>query len=932
MANKCEGFPRSLARAQEILCEVTEAYAIRICGGLLGEEVVQLGEIVVNLSLVSEKQVKEEFDDQWPFTTYAERREHTDLFSRAKRVELTGLFNEYVVAPVQSAENAHSYCLDEDGGRSPWKTVPVPVDQSEKACGSLRNVLVYGAAGSGKTTIFLLLIAYLWSRGELWQDKFDLVLGLELHKPDVMSAKSLADLIAVAFASARMSVNELSELAGYFESRLGRLCLVLDGLDEYDEENSSTFMKDLLKRNCMAQAHVIITTRPCRAACKLSKCGEYGRRVHVLGFSQEDVSEYAEKVLGAEHAHDLLAEIAQQHRSDVVSLMAIPMFTAMTCELYRRGYGLWTCGTALYESILRLVVQQTGGSACESLEMAPAKTIQSLYELGRFAFRMLLLKRMVFEISDISSSHLSPGAAKLGLLQPCQSARPGSDQQCRFCHLSVQEFLAAWYTAQCVVQERNHAVTLVQEVGGYDGHMVMFWKFLIALCPQAVSLTVMEQLWCIQCDDPIPPDPSRAADKAAEEAAMFDNIHCGYLAAEEEEKSAEYADLSIKRAAWNAVMAEEVQDDCSVLSGELETAKVRAGLCRVLTCADMTALADVLNVPLGDHGKGRGEQRVRRCMPVDQEPADGTFLQTLLSLWMETNSTACGARLLEALQQVNFKLVALCENLLRPAAVLADDESALDAPSHIVSLSDADSSENLFMQLVSAHHERAQYNCMPCDWEFPLFKAMLAAKLMLAGVSLSSHDCVALTLLLCGPLCADVRAVNSIWCHSGAGLSRCISLGAGPWSNVRELNLSHCGVRDGQALSLLVGAMAGTLEVFYAVGNQVGVGGFVSVCTALCRCSNIRTVNIKDMCNDGAVPLPCICTMLERCGKLESLHLDWNTFASNQDDELRFFEGVKRNVQLKKLCLSRCGATSDFCSQLAAVFKNRECLKEFHRR
>ncbi|XP_065198363.1 protein NLRC3-like [Sycon ciliatum] len=904
----------SLVKAKKKLLEQAEESGVQLSGGLASDDHIPLEQIFVNLAFVSEKELKKDFDEA--FSTYAESREHAVQFSKADRIELKNLFR------------AAGSSID-DVSHSKGKSAPAATaTERPNLCGKvLRNVLAYGSAGSGKTTVFLLMVLYLWSRGELWQEEFDLVVGLELREKEVRAATSLAELLAVKLDTLGLSQTEILELANYFEDSPSRLCVIMDGLDECDFASCSKFMRHLLKREGMVKTHVIVTSRPCQDAYQLSQCGKYQQKIQVLGFSPENVREYAEKVLGRQRA-----EILLQSKPDVSCLMATPMFAALTCELFKSSNAMWKCSASLYESLLRRVVERAGGAVCESISLAPGKVVQSLQELGRFAFRMLVVKRMVFNKSDITNSHLSEDAKRLGLLQTCQGTMSTDARQYRFCHLSLQEFLAAWFQAECVVQERHHSIALVRRLGAYDGHMEMFWKFLIALCPEDVSLTIMEELWRVQCADPIPLDPSGEADKSTKQANKLASYRRAELASDATTKATKHAATAARRAATAAKLAEDMRNDSSVLTGEMEMAKVHDRLCQILKAEHMTVLADILLIPRHDRGKGHGGERVRRSMPISREPTDALFLKTLLTVWMENGSVANGTVLLEALSQVDAELARPCESLLHPAAMLLSRESLQAAASRIVSLADAavaaDESSpvrRLFVHLVVAYHEHAEYHGVSCNWTHPFFRAMLASKLDLRLVSLSSHECVALSSLLRGYTCSDLEEVDLDFCRIGDESFHSLSAGLQRCSSVRVLYLEYNAIHDGQALSSVISAMSASLVVVSVSCNPVGASGFVSVCRALSQCKNVHTVYVMYMYSDGAAPLSVLCDMLEQCTQLKVLLLDGNVFVGSEDDELRFIEAVKVCTQLRTLGVYDCGLSENVCSQLVMVFTEREC-------
>eukprot|EP00117_Sycon_ciliatum_P028203 scpid109678/ scgid22725/ len=80
----------SLVKAKKKLLEQAEESGVQLSGGLASDELIPLEEIFVNLALVSEKQLKTDFDET--FSTYAERRELAVQFSKADRIELKNLF------------------------------------------------------------------------------------------------------------------------------------------------------------------------------------------------------------------------------------------------------------------------------------------------------------------------------------------------------------------------------------------------------------------------------------------------------------------------------------------------------------------------------------------------------------------------------------------------------------------------------------------------------------------------------------------------------------------------------------------------------------------------------------------------------------------------------------------------------------------------
>ena len=478
---------------------------------------------------------------------------------------------------------------------------------------------------------------------------------------------------------------------------------------------------------------------------------------------------------------------------------------------------------------------------------------------------------------------------------------------------------------------RHYTGTATGRVRWPYGHMAMFWKFLIVLCPEDVSLAIMEELWRVQCADSIPLDPSREAYRCTKQSTVLASLAGEESAANETAKATEHTATAARRAATTAKLAEEMHNDWSVLTSEMELANVHGCLCEVLKAEHMTVLADILLIPRHDRGKGHGEHRARDSMPISREPTDELFLKTLLTVWMENSSLANATVLLEALSQVGTELARPCKSLLHLAATLLSHESLQAAPSRIVSLAYAapalwySLTRRLFDHLVVAYHDHAEYRGVPSNWTCPFFCAVLASKPYLYGVSLSCQECVALSSLLCGYTCFDLEEVHLIWCSIGDESFHQLSVGLQRCSSVCVLDLWGNAIHDGQALSAVISAMSASL-VKVAVGkNPVGVSGFASVCRALSQCMNVHTVNVMYMTIHGVAPLSVVCDMLEHCTQLEELFLNGNVFVSSEDDEFRFIEAVEVCTQLCDLSLDGCGLSENICSQLVAVFTERKC-------
>eukprot|EP00117_Sycon_ciliatum_P006551 scpid27464/ scgid10040/ NACHT, LRR and PYD domains-containing protein 3; Cold autoinflammatory syndrome 1 protein homolog; Cryopyrin; Mast cell maturation-associated-inducible protein 1; PYRIN-containing APAF1-like protein 1 len=916
-----ESQPHVVERAQKLLGELAKTVGIQISGGLGSDCSIPLNEVFVNLTLISTEDLKKDFDAQLSSSTGAERRRQVERFSSrvdhaarsstgssgaegasdaGRAVSLESLFTE----AVSERETTDGFI---DLTIAPSATPSGGGVGMTRGCSEVRNVLAYGAAGSGKTTVFLLMVVYLWSHGRLWNDVFDFILGLELRENEVRTAQSLGDLLAMQFTSLGMSKAEVVESLEYFQRTPNRLCIVLDGLDECEFDSCSKFMRDLLLRKAMVGVHVIVTSRPCTDAYQLSQCGQYHLQLEVQGFSPRDLKTYVCKVLGQERGQALLAHL--ESKPDIASLMSTPMFAALACELSKsRRSKVWTCSTCLYEAMLLRIVERAGGAACGSLSDAQTKAVQHLCELGRFAFCMLILRRVVFSSSDLTSSQLSAGAVGLGLLQTFQGALSTDARQYRFRHLSLQEFLAAWYVRKCVtVHDRQECIALVQRLPKYDGHMAMFWSFLIALCPSDMSSGLLEAIWCVVCQKP-----------ARLLARQSSTIHGDIVA-----------------------LAEETLGNSSILSNESDMTNVSDRLCEVMEFSDMVRLADILLAPK-TMGRGRGENRVRRRMSASREFTDHLFLQTLLLDWMATTQIATGAVLYELMKEANPELAERCKPVLQPGVALTSTASPSAADGEMATLAYATKHQRgeredmvlrrrMFIHLVAAYKEHSVYHGVSCNGHCSFLHTVLASELALDWVPLSAHECMAIGAVLRNHRCIKLEEVHLWQCSIGDLALQTLSSGLMKCVHVRILDLASNGIHDGVLLSSVIMAMSASLEDVDVTSNPIGCDDFTVLCKALSQCTNLQVVTAGNMYLAGYASLKAVSELLEGCKMLSRLSIWDNMLQQSDAGEQRFVQAVKCHTMLHRLYANGCDFSEALQAQLREVqMDSRHSLKELH--
>eukprot|EP00117_Sycon_ciliatum_P029995 scpid48423/ scgid23754/ NACHT, LRR and PYD domains-containing protein 12; Monarch-1; PYRIN-containing APAF1-like protein 7; Regulated by nitric oxide len=733
------------------------------------------------------------------------------------------------------------------------------------------------------------MLEYLWATGELWTKKFDLVLAVELRLGKVQAASTLCELLTRRFAGLNMESDEILEMARYFRSHPSRLCIVLDGLDECSLEGCSEYITQMLLRKGSVDTHVVVTSRPCADAFKLTQCGAYHQQVEVMGFSAENVQTYVRKVVGGEKAEAMLEKLSS--KPDILALMGTPMFAALTCEMFVNGLGLPESSTALYESLLLRVVERHAGKAYGSFSAVDTQTIELLKEVSHFALSMLVVQKAVFSEADVKTVYLSDVEHHLGLLLAYKDNGSIHIRQYRFAHLSIQEFLAAWYISHAAVKDEHDAAWLVRQVGHYSGHMATFWHFLIALSPPKASSLIMAHLWQLIC--------------------------AGHTS-------------SLSSIADSRLMA-DIDNYSRQTPAKTELQRMQSMLCAQLTYPEMKELSDKLMESI--YGEGNGYQRVESALPRGRELTDELFLVTLVKVWKKETAEPNNGAFLEAVRHVNPVAASRCERMMRRSAKMSAPTPVEDCAAKVTTIntpvirpSQSEEERRYLAQLLAAHYEHCLYQGASCDGHCSFFTQVFSG-----GVNLSK---VRLSLLLSAPVgfclhahsCIDPEVINMSDCRTCKADLKPIADGLQHCKNVRKLDLSLNAWSDGDGLPSILLSLSGSLQDVDVRWNEVGSGGFVSTCRALCSCKKLTVARLSYLCGDDAVPVSCVIEVVESCPEL--LLLDLNGICFTFDAALldRFERVVRDHPALRAVwVLGRQGDNHRLVSRLRKLVSDPRC-------
>ena len=228
---------------------------------------------------------------------------------------------------------------------------------------------------------------------------------------------------------------------------------ILDGFDELPVHlRRDGFLTELIQGHVFPKCTVLVTSRP-SATDDLIKVCHPKKRVEILGFTEECVKEYAKSVFSSqpEVLEGFLTYISASKNPAINSLMYVPLNAAIVVEIYRNS---WSTGcpkprtlTQLYTQLCLFLVRRFLEAEHPSDEYVlntfsdiPKKYQDHFLTLSKVAFEGLENNEVIFH-------SLPKDIVHFGFLNTV-SVLHGSVISHNFLHLTLQEFLAAYYIYQ----------------------------------------------------------------------------------------------------------------------------------------------------------------------------------------------------------------------------------------------------------------------------------------------------------------------------------------------------------------------------------------------------------------------------------------------------------------------------------------------------
>ena len=394
---------------------------------------------------------------------------------------------------------------------------PINVKDLFKFCkDQLRQVLVFGRAGIGKTT-FCQYVTHEWARSKLWPEYdlvvlFSLRLLTENRYPPVLSLSySLIDVVEREYFSHGLCEKEKQILTNQL-SRLKVLWL-LDGYDEIIQNVPSHL--ECLFQEMLKTPHHIITSRP------YSNTLPYKVQMEITGFTDKNISQYVTQFFN--QIQEELDDASSQTQkcleflkvySRVWGIAHIPVNLELICSIWSDtdwsetknmtitalydNMAMWLCRRYLEKQNIafQITKKQLYNYCNAELTFLEILAFEAMVE-NTVLIRKELLQKVIEEIE--CSPVAFQQVLNIGILKSSDSGAIGnrfeSDKHHYFVHHSFQEYFAARYVCKALKDPEDQRVMRLIQNQKYDRHFTLMLTFASGLLTGADNDATLNSFW-----------------------------------------------------------------------------------------------------------------------------------------------------------------------------------------------------------------------------------------------------------------------------------------------------------------------------------------------------------------------------------------------------------------------------------------------------
>ena len=358
-----------------------------------------------------------------------------------------------------------------------------------------RTILIEGVPGIGKT-VLAEEAAYKWANGELFKNKKFFLL-FYMRDEYIQSVESLSDLL-------NKYANQDKEMVDQINRHINRnggedVVFLLDGFDECPKK--IPFLYDLIRGENLPKAMVIVTSRPTASASLFVK------KVEILGFAEEQRNQYIEMSLSNKKSKSILLDYLNNNPI-INSICYIPLCLAILMYLFKERSLPRTLTEMNKLFIIHTVCHHMGkkgdplSGGLSDIRDLPETVFAIIHKLSQLAYFGLQQNKLVFtkaEVKKICPEIVSSKEASNGYgLLPSVKHRPqsgaaGHTISFNFLHLTIQEYLAAYFLSNLPTDQQ-----LIEIKEFWKDHLSFMWMIYVGI--SGVQSAVFQQFLSKQQD------------------------------------------------------------------------------------------------------------------------------------------------------------------------------------------------------------------------------------------------------------------------------------------------------------------------------------------------------------------------------------------------------------------------------------------------
>eukprot|EP00058_Branchiostoma_floridae_P010853 XP_002596341.1 hypothetical protein BRAFLDRAFT_76141 [Branchiostoma floridae] len=320
-----------------------------------------------------------------------------------------------------------------------------------KECPDPQHILIWGAAGIGKTTILAKLVTA-WTDGSSEAlEKYDLVFEIALR--EVKKSQSLVDCIFSQLLPYDLGFTQ-DDLLEFIKDN-EKVLIILDGYDEFEVEESHDIYSiyNLLNYKILQKSTVIVTTTTTRVS-DVTKLMDPDTRVEIVGFSPDNMASFVRSWFSNIAKNKEQGDALLQRISPTIlytGILSVPFLLVLTCLLWEEDSNIPVSDQVcpLYNQLIDYLVARykRRGTNTETSNVIE----QTLSSLGELAFDGLLKNTLLFSEEDVhkycKTGHETPVHLGLLLMQKKLKSRLKPANQFSFSHKTMQEYFAGRHLA-----------------------------------------------------------------------------------------------------------------------------------------------------------------------------------------------------------------------------------------------------------------------------------------------------------------------------------------------------------------------------------------------------------------------------------------------------------------------------------------------------